>query len=223
MATFPLPILPTTPWRDEKGSKNTHFGAGRSAINPKTQQPYPTHGACDLVVPMNTPVRAIADGTVWYFSLFYESVAKNKKGEETCHIALNELVIIHDAFIVRYGEVSPKLPAGVGKPGTRVQEGQTIAYVGNNCSNNPMLHLEMFSDVARRDSLTDRNPKTKYKNVPQRTYQRRDDLLDPTPFLDRWAMGLLMDRWKQRKDNVVNALGRARDAVQQGVNKLIHP
>ena len=132
MPTFPLPMIPTRTWHNEKGSLNTHFGATRGSGSR-------AHAACDLFAPPDTPVLAVADGTVWYFSKFYKSEHKNKKGEVTCTMQLYELVVVHADFIIRYGEISNKLPPGV-KAGATVTEGQVIGYVGQNCSKDPMLH-----------------------------------------------------------------------------------
>ena len=38
--------------------------------------------------------------------------------------------------------------------------------------------------------LTNKSHATQYTNVPQANYERRDDLLDPTPYLDAWSMDL---------------------------------
>ena len=84
---------------------------------------------------------------------------------------------------MRYGEISPDLPKGVRK-GVAITEGQVIASVGVQCGNS-MLHFEMFDDPSRLDSLTDLSNQ-KYLYVPLANYQRRNDLLDPTGYLDRW-------------------------------------
>ena len=73
----------------------------------------------------------------------------------------------------------------------------------------------MYSEVSRRTDLTDRSHTTKYKNVPQKDYERRDDLMDPTPLLDRWAMGMIVARWQQRGQNVVNAVRNAKQTIQK--------
>jgi murein DD-endopeptidase MepM/ murein hydrolase activator NlpD len=192
---FPLSTIPTISWRNVKGGRATYFGAPRTEINPKTGKPYPTHGACDLVAPAKTPVVAVADGTVWYFGLFYESYATDKDDKVTCHHQLYELTVIHhDAdlnadYIARYGEISPVLAPEIAKGGKEIQvtAGQVIGYVGLNCAGEQMLHFEMFGDVSRRDSLSAPTAKV-YQYVPRMDYQRRDDLLDPTLYLDYWAM-----------------------------------
>jgi murein DD-endopeptidase MepM/ murein hydrolase activator NlpD len=180
---FPLPIIPTTPWHNVPTSKATHFGAPRDA-------PYPTHGACDLLAPAGTEVYAVADGDVWYEGWFYESkktVEVNGVERVVCRINLHEMTIVHgDHFIARYGEIAP---GAVVKAGDHVTAGQKIAVVGANCDNNPMLHFELFAHTARRENLSVNATET-YLYVPRRAYSRRNDLLDPTPFLDEWAASL---------------------------------
>ena len=58
-----------------------------------------------------------------------------------------------------------------------------------------MLHFEMYGEPERvhtrwgeKDMLTHQNGPVKYKYVPQASYERRDDLLDPTSYLDEWWM-----------------------------------
>jgi murein DD-endopeptidase MepM/ murein hydrolase activator NlpD len=86
--------------------------------------------------------------------------------------------IDHYAFIVRYGEI--KGVANGIKRGSMVREGQVIAYVGKIGQNASMLHFEMY-DKKASGALTVRT------NPP---YERRSDLIDPTPYLDTWAAAL---------------------------------
>jgi murein DD-endopeptidase MepM/ murein hydrolase activator NlpD len=195
---FPLPAIPSIPWQNVPGSRNAHFGAPRTEINPKTGKPYPTHGACDLIATHDTPIYAVADGEVWRRRSFYESwgvKAINGKNKVVCHQELFELAIIHEFFIARYSEISANIPAGMGKT---VKAGQTIALVGPNCAEYQMLHFEMFADVSRRDSLSTGSG-TKYLYVPQRDYARRSDLLDPTPYLDRWASEMRQQQFEAER------------------------
>jgi hypothetical protein len=92
---------------------------------------------------------------------------------------------------------------------TPCTQGKLIAFVGPNCASDQMLLFEMFADVRRRDSLST-GPGTKYLYVPQRDYWRRSDLLDPTPFLDRWAAEL---RQEQLDGQRLQRLGE--DAMKQ--------
>ncbi len=78
------------------------------------------------------------------------------------------------AFVVRYGEVTQNVPAGV-KAGHKVARGQIIGHVGKLVSMHvSMLHFEMYKGTAT-------GPLTNLANKP---YMRRSDLIDPTPFLD---------------------------------------
>jgi hypothetical protein len=69
-----------------------------------------------------------------------------------------------------------------------VKQGQLISYVGDQCGNT-MLHLELFGDTDRNDEyLTNENNHSDYYYVSPTDYQRRNDLLDPTDYLDRWEL-----------------------------------
>ena len=126
------------------------------------------HAGCDLYAALGSPVRAIAPGRVVKAGMFYcETFAV-----EVDHGTLG---------IVRYGEVSPKLAKGI-VAGALVEEGQTIGYIGHlvglHC--HPMLHFELYSGKGS-------GPLTVYKGSK---YQRRDDLMDPTPMLDRMVASM---------------------------------
>ena len=181
MATFPLTILPKVSWHDVSGSRDTYFGAGRNG-------PYPTHGACDLIAPAGSPVLSIEDGEIIRFYWFYDD--KNDKG---CVQHTWALDVKHLTFVGRYGEISPTLPDAIRekikKKDMSVSEGETIATVGRQCGD-AMLHFEMFKDLDRGGYLTDKSHATKYIHVPQANYERRSDLLDPTPYLDAWVYDL---------------------------------
>jgi murein DD-endopeptidase MepM/ murein hydrolase activator NlpD len=184
---FPLPFLPSNSWR--VGSKYaTHFGAPRSGG-------FPVHGACDLFAPANTPVLAVDDGWIIRGPYeFMESVTTDPVTQQvTCRRMTFAIDVKHTNWIVRYGEISANLAKGLGVNST-VEKGQVIAFVAAQCGQ-AMLHFEMFSDVNRLDILTD-SPRT-YKNVPQRNYLRRNDLMDPTPYLDQWAADLAAKQAQQ--------------------------
>jgi murein DD-endopeptidase MepM/ murein hydrolase activator NlpD len=215
---FPLPFVPATPWSNTVGSKNTHFGAPRSQINPKTGKAYPTHGACDLIAPANTPVYAVARGTVWYHKLFYTSYSVNEKTKQVSERYLHELVIVHDHFIVRYCEIEATLARGIGVC-SKVEAGQHIANVGLNFSSDQMLHFEMFKDTSRRDGLSVTDAKHKYKHVPQRDYDRRDDLLDPTEFLNLTSAALITEQVKQQRQ-VDDAMRQIRNYTRHGAGRV---
>jgi murein DD-endopeptidase MepM/ murein hydrolase activator NlpD len=117
------------------------------------------HAGCDLDAPVGTPVRAVEDGVVIGFDYFYH---------DTWYI-----VVDHVIFTVRYGEISRRLPPGV-KVGAEVKKGQHIGSIGRLSGGSHMLHFEMYDNTAT-------GPLTNRKNPP---YQRRADLIDPTPYLD---------------------------------------
>lgn len=178
MGTFPLRSLPSVPWRHLKASRNTYFGAPRDGS-------FPPHGACDLIARPGTEVLAVEDGTIIRGP--YEFVRyRNEKAH--CESVTYAIDVKHDSFTARYAEIAHNLPKGLGK-GAHVDEGQVIAYVGTQCGGS-MLHFELFHDVNRLDILTDKSHGTKYLYVPQANYERRNDLLDPTPYLDAWAWDL---------------------------------
>jgi len=147
---FPLHFRPRQSYHEAPRS----FGARRDNGTRK-------HAGCDLYAPVDTPILAVADGLILSAGLFYNGTWS--------------VVVDHDDFVVRYGEVQASLPAGVA-PGQRVTRGQIIAKVGRmQHIVHSMLHFEMFSgDVD--GNLTDRSRKP---------YMRRSDLLDPTPYLDQ--------------------------------------
>ena len=137
-------------------AQSYHTGGRRFGANRSNGR---KHAGCDLIAPIGTPVRAVEDGEVILFRYFYH---------DTYYIAVD-----HGQFVVRYGEIAQKLPAGV-RVGTRVLRGQHIGYIGRLSGGSHMLHFEMY-DGSSSGELTDRG------NQP---YQRRQDLIDPTPYLD---------------------------------------
>jgi murein DD-endopeptidase MepM/ murein hydrolase activator NlpD len=123
------------------------------------------HAACDLVVPKGTPIYAMADGFV--------SRSMNKFFNGTFAI---EITHTH-GLVARYGEIQG-VAAGVVK-GARVKQGQVIAYVGKMLVDS-MLHLELYAGTASGMLSRENSP----------PYNRRADLLDPTPYLDQAAKRL---------------------------------
>jgi murein DD-endopeptidase MepM/ murein hydrolase activator NlpD len=178
MGTFPLRSIPSVPWRHLKKSRDTYFGAPRAA-------PFPPHGACDLIAPAGAEVLAVDDGTIIRGPYRFVRYTSEQPKCDTTTFAID---VQHTSFIARYCEIASNLPAGIAK-GSQVKEGDVIAYVGAQCGGS-MLHFEMFKDVNRLEILTDKSHKTKYLYVPQADYERRSDLLDPTPYLDAWAWEL---------------------------------
>jgi murein DD-endopeptidase MepM/ murein hydrolase activator NlpD len=173
MSTFPLGRPPSVSWH--KNPTNTHFGAPRGGG-------FPVHGACDLIVPPGTEVKAVEDGVIIrIYSFVTYSCQIGGVAHETTTWAMD---VSHTRFTARYGEISSIIPEGL-RAGVAVTEGQVIATVGSQCGGS-MLHFELFDSPGRvGEYLTDVDNK-KYLYVPQANYQRRNDLLDPTYLLDRW-------------------------------------
>jgi murein DD-endopeptidase MepM/ murein hydrolase activator NlpD len=149
------------------------FGAPRDGDG----RPPRAHAACDLAAPEGTPVYAVADGTVI-------------QGPYQFAPPTEAIEIDHGDFIARYGETLPG--SALVKAGAKVTKGQLIAKVGRVFDSNdsakkkmPMLHFEMYNGKAK-GQLTDHNPKTSAKRKDNVMFHRRNDLVDPTPFLDAW-------------------------------------
>lgn len=124
------------------------------------------HAGCDLYFPEGTWIYAVADGDVIQepYAFYCETEA---------------LEVRHGTLVVRYGEIKPGSFVG----GTRVTRGQRICQVGHLVGitvPSDMLHIELYAGTAT-------GPLTVRDNQP---YQRRSDLVDPTPYLDAWALNL---------------------------------
>ena len=122
------------------------------------------HAAADLLGHKGDPVRAVMKGTlVDYYEFYLGTFAVVVKNE--------------DGSVFRYGEVA-SLAEGL-KVGDSVQAGQTIALMGQP-ANSAMLHFEMYSGDQE-------GPLTQVDLSP---YQRRGDLINPTPHLQTWLQSL---------------------------------
>lgn len=153
-----------------------HYGKIRFGAERKTDDgSYRTHAACDLVVKPGTPVVAVEWGIVL-------SVPKTPFIPGT---KLYSVIIEHSFFIGRYTEISREVADGI-YPGATVQEGQMISTTQVNSKGRSMLHFEMYDKSSAGYLSQEKN--TTYKNVPPGNYQRRSDLMDPTSYLDEWAI-----------------------------------
>jgi murein DD-endopeptidase MepM/ murein hydrolase activator NlpD len=119
-----------------------------------------SHAGCDLYAPPGTDILAVEDGIVLRtgYQFYLSSIA---------------IYIEHASGVIRYcelGEISESL-----KIGSTVRAGQVIAKIGK-LQGLPlsMLHLEMYSGTVS-------GPLSNFQVPP---YDRRKDLMDPTPFLD---------------------------------------
>jgi murein DD-endopeptidase MepM/ murein hydrolase activator NlpD len=121
------------------------------------------HAGCDLYAPEGTDIHAVADGTVIIHREFY-------KGSW-------QVTVDHGDFLVRYGECGEKLAPGVSI-GAKVMKGQVLGQISKlKGIVNTMIHFEMFSDPKKKGELSNSSS----------PYNRRNDLIDPTPFLDEWS------------------------------------
>ena len=133
------------------------------------------HAACDLIAPPGTPVLAVADGFVRDAPYaFYP-----KEGP----LITYAFSIQHTGFVARYCEIDKKVDVKVGD---YVLEGQVIAYIGDQPGHD-MLHLEIYDGTEFGELSTAKT----LENAP---FFRRKDVMDPTPFLDRWKSTAV---WRQ--------------------------
>jgi murein DD-endopeptidase MepM/ murein hydrolase activator NlpD len=162
MAIFPLPKLPDLPF--DTGGRA--FGAVIASRGGRA------HAACDLIVSPDTEVYAVASGIVHIGAYeFIPTSSHQIQAIEIWHPSLN--------LLIRYGEIT--VESGLEK-GAKAVEGQVIGKVAKQSP--AMLHIEMFKTNER--SNLSQNPSGKYDNVKAATYNRRHDLVDPTPYLHQW-------------------------------------
>lgn len=151
--SFPLAKIPTENWHEEPA----RFGAGREGGNR-------LHAATDLYAPVGTPIYAVGDGEVIDSYEFY--------------LGTDAVEVQHKDFLVRYGEIA-RLAPGI-KQGSKVKQGQLIAYVGRlQGLDYYMVHFEMYSGRASGPLSTQSGK-----------YRRRSDLMDPTKYVDSWKSKL---------------------------------
>jgi len=122
------------------------------------------HGGCDLIAPEGSKIYAVADGKITVYIKDF-------------HHGTGAMVVEHDDFTVRYCEIKG-IAKGL-KRGSEVTCGQVIATVGMMYTSS-MLHFEMYKGTSS-GSYTNRS------NPP---YQRRDDLINPATYLDKWKSNL---------------------------------
>lgn len=133
------------------------FGAGRSRGKR-------LHAACDLYRFKMEPILSVAPGKVVRSKYYF-------------YQGTYAIEVVHSGgFVVRYGELDKKSVSGITK-GAKLKMGQRIGYMGKVNSNccRPMLHFELY-DGSLKGPLSTKGNK----------YQRRGDLMDPTPYLYKW-------------------------------------
>jgi murein DD-endopeptidase MepM/ murein hydrolase activator NlpD len=146
---FPLTFRPKDSYKEGMRRFNANRDHGRRK-----------HAGCDLYAPIGTPVFAVADGTVIGAYPFY--------------LGSWAIEVDHGSFVVRYGEVKPKVAKGI-KAGASVTARQLLGEVGLlKGLKMSMLHFEMYAGTEKGALTVKGNP----------PFQRRKDLIDPTPFLD---------------------------------------
>jgi murein DD-endopeptidase MepM/ murein hydrolase activator NlpD len=123
-----------------------------------------THAGCDLIAPEVSKIYAVADGKITLYIRKF-------------HHGTGAVVVEHDDFTVRYCEIKG-LAKGLRR-GSEVTCGQEIAAVGM-MRKSSMLHFEMYKGTSS-GSYTNRS------NPP---YERRDDLMNPTTYLNKWKTNL---------------------------------
>jgi murein DD-endopeptidase MepM/ murein hydrolase activator NlpD len=129
------------------------------------------HAGCDLYAMVGTKVRAMADGVIIQCYDFYWKT--------------DAIEVDHGGFIVRYGELEPRVDAERQKLKTLpVKRGDILGKVGQLIRPNgkkfnlSMLHLEIYS--------TNASPlKTPLSNKIKPPFQRRSDLINPSATLDK--------------------------------------
>lgn len=145
--------------------KTTHpFTSGMRMFGARRGGGTRSHAAADLYRYIDEPILAVAPGTVvrdLYF--FYQGTYA--------------LEVVHSGgFVARYGEITNKSPKGVGR-GASLKMGERLGFMGvvNSGCCRPMLHFELFKGN-KSGSLSQTNP----------PYNRRSDLMNPTPYLLKW-------------------------------------
>ncbi len=169
MAMFPIPMSP---------QGNYHYGG--IAFRGTTKWRYPRiHAACDLGAPAGTPVFAVEAGIVL-------DVPKTD-----FYLGTYTITVKHANFVVRYGELDKHRLVFEGQ---KVAEGEQIGTVGLNSNGGSMLHFEMYRGDAS-GFLSQKGNDSNYKYVTPGNFQRRKDLLDPTPYLDSWYLSTNWDNY----------------------------
>ena len=159
---FPLSRIFSESWTRGAGS----FGASRGGR---------AHAGCDLYAPLGTWIHAIADGEVTLGPYYF-------------YAGTYALEVQHGDFVARYGEIQKDTPV---RKGDKVKAGQRIARVGHLVNINvksDMLHLELYKGTGS-GALTVKG-EASAKRSDGTPFQRRKDLMDPTPLLAQWRSNL---------------------------------
>jgi len=161
--SFPFTRLPTADWTHAPRS----FGSNRSGGSR-------AHAGCDLYAPLGTWIHAVTDGEVI-------------RGPYPFYCETYALEVHHGSYVIRYGEIQRHTMV---RQGDKVKGGQPIAKVGHLVGVNvasDMLHLEMYRGTHSGELTVRTGGAKRHDGVP---FQRREDLMDPTSYLTRWAGNL---------------------------------
>jgi len=140
-----------------------HFGAKRK----RNDGSYRAHAGIDLIIDAGTAVIAMDDGEV----IDIVGAGRFASGE----MDIGCLFVRHsNGYCVNYGEISPPTNFSVGD---KITKGQHIGKIGRFKSGSAMLHIECYSGESSGNLLTNNGT---YLSVPQDSYYRRCDLMDPT-------------------------------------------
>jgi murein DD-endopeptidase MepM/ murein hydrolase activator NlpD len=147
----------------------TSFTEGMRAFGVPRSKGKRFHAAADLYRYENEPIASVAPGVVlrnlYYF--YQDTYA---------------LEVLHSGgFIVRYGEITGQKAPGI-EMGKQLKLGETIGYMGvvNSGCCEAMLHFELYTGELLGPLTQDG------VEVNGVRYNRRQDLIDPTPYLLRW-------------------------------------
>ena len=167
------PYFPTVAWTVPKnvgGAKKSWLPPAWGDYGHNRASGKRSHGGCDVYADEGTKVVAVKSGTI-----IAEETVKMSAGWG----GAGAITIDHGDFIIRYGEVK-----NIKKTSGNVVQGEHIADVDNTTfyPKQAMLHLEMYDKTAT-GPLTQTSSK---KKVNGRPIMRREDSIDPTPFLEKW-------------------------------------
>ncbi|HSN97250.1 MAG TPA: peptidoglycan-binding protein, partial [Candidatus Nanopelagicales bacterium] len=162
---FPLARIYSESWTKGAGA----FGSSRGGR---------AHAGCDLYAPLGTWIHAIAAGEVTLGPYYF-------------YAGTYAIEVTHGDFVARYGEIQKDTPV---RKGDKVKAGQRIGRVGHLVNINvksDMLHLELYKGTASGGLTVKGEGSAKRSDgVP---FQRRKDLMDPTPLLAQWRNNLPAD------------------------------
>lgn len=162
---FPMARIHSESWSKSPGS----FGANRGGR---------AHAGCDLYAPLGTWIHAITGGEVILGPYYF-------------YAGTYALEVHHGEFVARYGEIQKDTPV---RKGDKVKAGQRIGRVGHLVNigvKSDMLHLELYKGTGS-GGLTVKG-EASAKRADGVPFQRRKDLMDPTPILSQLRKNLPVD------------------------------